>query len=189
MSARPVALPCCRLAEPFEALRDASDRHKERNGAGGRPKIFLAKLGRPADFTEPAAFAKNLFEAGGIGAVSNDAVSNDAVVSNEVLATPAAMIAAFKASGAALACLCATPAVYAAHAADVATALRAAGARHVYLAGRPDEADGAGGASWADGRAEGLAEEPRAAGVGTFVHAGCDALEILRSAHAAVGVS
>jgi methylmalonyl-CoA mutase len=178
--ARPVALSCCRLAEPFEALRDASDRTMERTGA--RPKIFLANLGRPADFTEPAAFAKNLFEAGGSQAVTNDAVANDAVA-NDGLATPAAMIAAFKASGASLACLCASPALYAAQAAAVATALRAAGARHVHIAGRPDGLDGAGG------RAEGFAEEPHAAGVGTFIHAGCDALEVLRSAHAAAGVS
>jgi methylmalonyl-CoA mutase len=184
---RPAVLSCCRLAEPFEALRDASDRTLERTGA--RPNIFLAKLGRPVDFTEPAAFAKNLFEAGGIEAVSNDAVSIDGAATTTV-------IAAFKASGASLACLCASPALYAEQAADIAAALRAAGARHVYLVGRPARRSGAGAADRANGadgragaRAEGRAEEPDAAGVGTFVHAGCDALEILRSAHAAAGVS
>ena len=63
-------LPPMRLAEPFERLRDASDRLLAQTGA--RPKIFLANLGKPADFTARAAFAKNFFEAGGIEAVSND---------------------------------------------------------------------------------------------------------------------
>ena len=64
------ALPCLRLAQPFEALRDASDRMLATTGA--RPKIFLANLGAIADFTARATFAKNFFEAGGIEAVTND---------------------------------------------------------------------------------------------------------------------
>ena len=44
-----------RLAQPFEQLRDASDRLRERTGA--RPKIFLACLGKPADFNARATFA------------------------------------------------------------------------------------------------------------------------------------
>jgi len=63
-------LPRIRLAEPFEALRDASDRMCARTGA--RPKIFLANLGGPADFTARATFAKNFFAAGGIEAAGND---------------------------------------------------------------------------------------------------------------------
>ena len=59
-----------RLAEPFERLRDASDRMLAKTGA--RPKIFLANLGTLADFTARATFAKNFFEAGGIEAVTND---------------------------------------------------------------------------------------------------------------------
>ena len=66
--ATPIApLPAIRLAEPFEALRDASDRLLAATGA--RPKVFLANLGTPADFTARATFAKNFFEAGGIEAV------------------------------------------------------------------------------------------------------------------------
>ena len=45
-------LPPMRLAEPFERLRDASDRLLAQTGA--RPKIFLANLGKPADFTARA---------------------------------------------------------------------------------------------------------------------------------------
>src|SRR5450755_3829197 len=48
------ALPPMRLATPFEALRDRSDRFLKKSGA--RPKVFLANLGTPADFTARAAF-------------------------------------------------------------------------------------------------------------------------------------
>ncbi len=58
-----------RLAEPFEALRDASDRVLAKTGA--RPKIFLATLGTQAEFTPRATFARNFFEAGGIEAVAD----------------------------------------------------------------------------------------------------------------------
>ena len=61
------ALPRIRLAEPFEVLRDASDKILAKSGA--RPKVFLATLGTPADFTPRASFAKNVFESGGIEAL------------------------------------------------------------------------------------------------------------------------
>jgi methylmalonyl-CoA mutase len=64
------ALPRIRLAEPFEQLRDASDRALAAKGA--RPKVFLANLGKLADFTARTLFTKNIFEAGGIEAVTND---------------------------------------------------------------------------------------------------------------------
>jgi len=143
----PGPLPCLRLAEPFEALRDASDRMLERTGT--RPKIFLANLGRLADFTARATYAKNFFEAGGIAAVTNDGFASDEE-----------MLAAFKSSGATLACLCSSDAVYVAEAAAIASSLRMAGAEHIYLAGRPGE----------------LEQKLRAAGVGTFIHMGCNLL-------------
>jgi methylmalonyl-CoA mutase len=148
------ALACLRLAEPFEALRDASDDAFETTGA--RPKIFLANLGRLADFSARATYAKSFFETGGIAAVTNDGF-----VSREE------MLAAFKASGASLACLCSSDAVYVGQAATVAGALRGAGARHIYLAGRPGE----------------LEPMLRAAGVGTFIHVGCNMLATLQAAH------
>jgi methylmalonyl-CoA mutase len=76
------------------------------------------------------------------------------------------MVAAFKSSGASLACLCSADEVYAREAADAARALKAAGAGHIYLAGRPKEQAAL-----------------RAAGVDTFIFTGCDALAILREAH------
>ena len=95
--------------------------------SGARPKIFLATLGKAADFTPRATFAKNFFEAGGIEAVSSE--DDDATLDR-----------AFKASGAALACLCGADKTYESEAAAAAAALKAAGARHIYLAGRPGEA-------------------------------------------------
>ena len=80
-------LPPMRLAAPFERLRDRSDQILKKSGA--RPKIFLANLGTPADFTARATFAKSFFETGGIEALDT-----------EGFADPAALAAAFKASGA-----------------------------------------------------------------------------------------
>ncbi len=50
------ALLPIRLAEPFEALRDKSDATLKARGA--RPKVFLANLGTPADFTARATLQK-----------------------------------------------------------------------------------------------------------------------------------
>jgi methylmalonyl-CoA mutase len=148
------ALPAIRLAEPFEALRDASDRTLAKTGV--RPKIFLASLGTPADFTPRATFAKNFFEAGGIEPVTNDG-----------FADTQAMTAAFKASDATIICLCSSDKVYADAAVGAAAALKAAGTNHVYMAGRPGDHETA----------------LRAAGVQDFIYVGCDMLATLRAAH------
>jgi methylmalonyl-CoA mutase len=144
-----VALPRIRLAEPFEALRDASDEILAQTGA--RPKLFLATLGTLADYGARVNFARNFFEAGGIAAAEGE-------------------VSAFPSSGAALACLCGADKMYASEAAAAAAALKAAGARHIYLAGRPVEREDA----------------LRQAGVGTFIYAGCDALTVLRAAYQAL---
>src|SRR3954470_853522 len=108
------ALPPMRLAAPFEVLRDKSDARLKSTGA--RPKIFLANLGTAADFTARATFAKSFFETGGIEAIDT-----------EGLADPAALAAAFKVSGATVACLCSSDKAYAEHAVAAAKALHAAG--------------------------------------------------------------
>jgi methylmalonyl-CoA mutase len=147
------ALPPIRLAQPFEALRDKSDAALKAHGA--RPSVFLANLGTPADFTARATFAKSFFEAGGITAVDSDGFTD-----------PAELAAAFKASGATIACLCSSDKVYANQAEAAAKALQAAVGRHTYLAGRPAEA-----------------EALRAAGVAGFIFAGTDALAILQDVY------
>jgi methylmalonyl-CoA mutase len=147
-------LPEIRLAEPFEQLRDAADDYAAKTGS--RPKVFLANLGTPSDFTARATFAKNFFEAGGI-----EAVTNDGFLSTETLVT------AFKTSGARFACLCSSNDVYAKDAVAAAAALAKAGAAHLYLAGRGGELENA----------------LQAAGVATFIYSGCDMLKTLRAAH------
>ncbi len=149
-----------RVSEPFEALRDAAD------AASPKPAVFLASLGPVAAFTARAMFAKNVFEAGGIAAVTNDGFAKDGGTDIP------AMIAAFKASGAPVACICSSDEVYAAEAAEAATALIAAGANRVWLAGRPGD----------------LEDALKRAGVHAFVFVGCDVLATLREAHAILGI-
>jgi methylmalonyl-CoA mutase len=146
-------LDAIRLAEPFEALRDASDRMLAANGA--RPKVFLATLGSEAEFTARAMFAKNFFEAGGIEPVGGETVEAPGLG------------AAFKASGTTLVCLCSSDKVYEKDAVAAAAALKAAGAKHIYLAGRPRDQEAV------------LTE----AGVQSFIYEGCDALAVLQAAH------
>jgi methylmalonyl-CoA mutase len=154
-------LPCIRLAEPFERLRDASDRMLAESGS--RPKIFLANLGPPADFSPRANFAKSFFAAGGIAAVTNDGFAAEG--NTDI----AAMVAAFKSAGAELACLCGADETYGREAVAAARALIEAGASHLYYAGRPTRE-----------------AELTAVGIKTFIHAGCDALAVLQAAQAQI---
>jgi methylmalonyl-CoA mutase len=147
------ALPSHRLAEPYEALRDASDAYLARTGR--RPALFLANLGTVAVFNARATFAANAFAAGGIEALDNEGFSD-----------PDALAAAFRASGASIACLCSSDAVYATQGVVAADALRGAGATTIYLAGKPAD----------------LMDALRAAGVDAFLHAGCDLLALLGEA-------
>ncbi|MER7585489.1 methylmalonyl-CoA mutase family protein [Kitasatospora sp. NPDC097691] len=139
-------LPQVRRAEAYEALRDRSDAALA--ATGERPKLFLASIGSAAAHTARTTFAANLFQAGGIATTSLEAVD------------PAAFAEAFTASGATVACLCSSDALYGEHAEAVAGALKAAGAAKVLLAGR-------------------LGEVP--AGVDEFIHAGGDAVAVLTS--------
>jgi methylmalonyl-CoA mutase len=148
------ALTPIRLAASFEALRDTSDAILKATGT--RPKVFLASLGTPADFTARATFAKSFFEAGGIAAIDTPGFTE-----------PAALARAFETSDAALACICSSDAMYADLAASAAKALQAAGAKHIYLAGRPGDREA----------------DYKAAGIGSFVFAGGDALATLRDAY------
>jgi methylmalonyl-CoA mutase len=167
LDAKPIVLPSygaakfkfdplapMRLAAPFEALRDKSDATLKKTGQ--RPKVFLANLGTAADFTARATFAKSFFEAGGIEAIDSAGFFVFAELAE-----------AFKAPGAAVACVCSSDKVYAGKAADAAKALQVAGAKHIYLAGRPGEREAA----------------LRGAGVGDFIFAGGDALAALRDAY------
>ena len=143
-----------RLAEPFERLRAAA--------AATAPRVFLANLGTATDFTARAGFARGAFEAGGLAAPGNDGFTDTA-----------ALTEAFRASGARLACLCSSDALYAASAIEAAAALKAAGALRVYLAGKAGE------------------DEPaqRAAGIDGFLFTGIDLVAFLAAAQAALGIA
>ncbi|GLS44327.1 methylmalonyl-CoA mutase subunit beta [Methylobacterium brachythecii] len=146
------ALPSLRLAEPFEALRDAADAYLKANEA--RPRVFLANLGSVAIHNARSTFAANAFAAGGIEALGNEGFSKADDVAH-----------AFRESGASIACLCSSDALYETDAAAAAKALKEAGAKTVYLAGKPADADAL-----------------KAAGVDAFLFAGGDLLALLADA-------
>ncbi|MGV9881589.1 methylmalonyl-CoA mutase family protein [Streptomyces sp. NPDC003006] len=146
-------LPRVRRDEAYEELRTRSDAHLAETGA--RPKVFLAALGPAAAHTARAAFAANLFQAGGIEAVHEPATVDAATAAD-----------AFEASGATVACLCSSDALYAEQAEAVTQALKSAGARQVFLAGR------------------GTYD-----GVDAYVFAGCDAVAVLSSTLDRMGVA
>lgn len=123
-----------RVAEPFEALRDAAD------AAGHKPEVFLASLGAIADHTTRTTWIKNYLAAGGIGSLISDGYTS---------ADEAA--AAFKASGAKAACICSSDTLYAEHAVATANALKAAGASPVLMAGKPGELEASLRAAGVDG--------------------------------------
>ncbi|MGW6804502.1 methylmalonyl-CoA mutase, partial [Streptomyces sp. NPDC055039] len=112
--------------------------------------------------TARATFAASLFQAGGIEPV-HDPVTVDTATAAD----------AFTRSGAALACICSSDALYAESAAPVAAALKAAGALQVFLAGRPGE----------------QRETYVRAGVDEFVVAGGDAIAVLTSVLDRMGVA
>ena len=116
-----------RWAAEFEALRDAVE------AVSPRPVVYLATLGPMPVHAARLGFARNLFQAGGF----------------HVLVGPPEDL-----HGTPVACLCSADSLYSA---EAVTALRDAGARHVWLAGRGDYG--------ADG----------------YVHTGGDALAVLRT--------
>jgi methylmalonyl-CoA mutase len=136
-------LPRVRVAQEYEALRDAAD------AAGERPQVYLATIGPIARHTARAGFAGNLFQAGGLATPAGDGAGG------------------LGDAGTTVACICGTDKDYAEQAAALAAALKDAGATHVWLAGKPD-----------------LAVD----GVDGYVYAGCDALDVLRTVHAQLGL-
>jgi methylmalonyl-CoA mutase len=152
-------LPSHSLAEDFEALRDASDAMLEATGA--RPRMFLANVGPLAHFTARATFARNFFEAGGVECLTNQGFKD-----------PDACAAAFRDSGAAAAVICSSDRIYEDQAEPVARALKAAGCRTLYLAGRP---------------AADRTAAFEAAGIDHFIFMGCDVLGTLQGLHADLG--
>ena len=152
-----------RWAEDFEALRDAADAYRAAHGS--YPKVFLVNLGPVAAHTARATYAKNFFEVGGIEAVTSERGTAG-------FATPTEAVEDLAASGAAMACICSSDAVYAQSAEAFAEALTAAGVARLYLAGNPGD----------------RREAEMAAGVHEFIGVGVDVLDVLRRAHDALGL-
>ncbi|MGE3164740.1 MAG: methylmalonyl-CoA mutase family protein [Planctomycetota bacterium] len=155
----PESFPLRRWAEPFEALRDASDRYRAQHGHP--PRVFLAALGSPQESTPRVNYLTDLLAAGGFTTLLSSPVT-----------TAAEAVREFTASGARIAALGSSDPVYEQHAERVARELRDAGARRVILAGRP----GAHEAQW------------RAAGIDAFVFVGADVCAELECLQRAAGV-
>jgi methylmalonyl-CoA mutase len=159
-------LPRVRRSEVFEALRDRSDALLA--SAGARPKAVLAALGPVAVYTARSSFAANLFQAGGIETPLSEAPVHDTGGDSGGEPDLKALAESFAASGARVACICSSDALYAAHAEAAAAALKAAGARRVVLAGRPGD----------------RRDAYESAGVDDFIYAGCDAVAVLNAVYA-----
>jgi methylmalonyl-CoA mutase len=148
-----------RSSQPFEELRDAADRFAKTTGHS--PRVFLAAIGSLAVHSTRSTWVKNFLAAGGIETVDGDGFKDAGEAAK-----------AFGRSEAAVACIASSDRVYADQAETAAAALKAAGARHVLLAGRPGEREAA----------------LRAAGIDTFIFAGCDMIEALGGLQSVLGV-
>jgi methylmalonyl-CoA mutase len=123
---RMAPLPRHRLSEAFEANRLRASAHTQETGKP--PQIFLCNIGKVADHTARAMFARNFFGAGGIETLANNGFATGHDAAN-----------AFRQSGAKIAIICGSDTQYAEHAAEMAKALNAAGASKIYLAGHPGD--------------------------------------------------
>lgn len=139
-----------RLTAAFDTLRDAADAFSARTGKA--PHVFLASLGPLAVHSARTTWIRNFLAAGGIGATTGDGFLQSADAGK-----------AFAQSGASVACLCSSDDVYGELGEATASLLKTAGAKRVYLAGRPRDKEAA----------------LKAAGVDEFIFAGCDAIDVL----------
>ena len=133
-------LPRRRYAEVFETLRDRADAAEE------RPTVFLATIGKLAEYTARVSFTQNLLGAGGIVTIDGPGGTDTTEIAN-----------AFREAGTPVAVIASSDKNYDQYAADVAAALREAGATRILLAGKKD-----------------------IEGVDGTLYAGCDAAAVLR---------
>lgn len=144
-----------RTAEPFEALRAASDRALARVRA--RPPIFLANLGPLSEYNAKASWAQNFFAAGGI-----EVCDQGGFTDNDTL------IRAFQRSPAPVACIC-TTAKRLIEMSGVAAKLREAGAVAVYIV--------------ADTQMLKAIPEEEKRSLDRIIYEGCNMLKILTELH------
>ncbi len=158
---RAAGLSVRRLAEPFEKLRDAADRHLL--ATGERPRVHIAALGDLATHTARSTWVSNLLAVGGVVCSGAHEPGSHSPLEAE---------ARFSGSGDSVAIVCSTDAVYAQRGTATALALREAGAQRVILAGEPGD----------------LRSDLEAAGVDEFWYQGMDVVEALTRLHADLGV-
>ncbi|MEZ5383696.1 MAG: methylmalonyl-CoA mutase family protein [Microthrixaceae bacterium] len=119
----PAPLGMVRWAEGWEALRQRSD--DTLAATGTRPRVFVANLGPAAAHSARLSWTTNAFEAGGMEAVGAEGYDGAEAVGS-----------AFAGSGARLAVLCSSDAIYAEWGADAVAALAAHHPARLYVAGR-----------------------------------------------------
>lgn len=150
-----VMLPVRRAAEPFEDLRVLVE-------AAGRPKVFLATMGSPAQYKARADFSRAFFETGGFQ-----------VVSETGFATVLEAAAAAERSNARIVVLCSTDATYPELVGPLCRSIRSRSARTlIVLAGFPEK----------------QVETFREAGVEEFIHLRSNCYETLLRIAERIGV-
>ncbi|MCP3142207.1 methylmalonyl-CoA mutase subunit beta [Pyxidicoccus xibeiensis] len=149
-----------RMAEAFESLRDASDRHLGLSGT--RPRAFMVSLGTVAEHTVRSMWVTNALAVGGIETVEQRDFPDAAHAAQ-----------AFVAAGTPLAIISGPDTLYPDQVPALAQALKARGARAVAVAGRPGDHEAA----------------FRAAGVDLFISAGADLFQLLKTLHTHLGVA
>lgn len=119
-------LPVRRSAAAFEALRDRVERHS----AAGKPapQAFLCNLGEIPKHKARASFSTGFLNAGGIVALDNDG-----------FADVKAAAEGFSAAGTPLVVICGSDDQYPEWIAELVPELRARGAKHILVAGRPGD--------------------------------------------------
>lgn len=149
-----------RLAEAFESLRDASDRHLGLSGS--RPRAFMLSLGTVAEHTVRSMWVANALAVGGIETTEHRDFTDAAHAAE-----------AFASAGTPLAVISGPDTLYPEQVPALAQALKARGARTVVVAGRPGDHEAA----------------FRAAGVDLFISAGADLFQLLKTLHQQLGVA
>lgn len=148
-----------RLAEPFENLRAVCDAI-EASGSR-RPGVFLANLGSLAKYSAIAAWAENVYAAGGLTAIHGTGGRDVAAVVEE-----------FGDSGRRIACVCGPAELLSELASDLVRGLKAAGAWRVALVADVDRAVERG---WQE--------------ADVILGEGCDILSELKTVHARLGLA
>jgi methylmalonyl-CoA mutase len=151
----PTVKPVCvhRGAQPFEALRQATEAYAARTGA--RPQIFLASMGPISQYKARTDFTRGFLEVGGFAASGGEGFAG---IDEAVQAALAA--------GTLVVVICSTDAAYPEIVPDLTQQLKAANPEMtVLVAGYPKD----------------QVEAFRRAGVDDFIYLGANCYEILRN--------